>query len=191
MKPKNEIKEVLGKLNIESKENIEHPAYLPLQNQNKTMPTFEQIKKKILIRFSKNEYEQLQQELQHYDLTKKDIEDLFRAKGNAILGWAVIFGQNSEALKFLVRNVPNAILKELFSENDYEMLKTFCLKEKGLEVRGFYNENSKNTQIEKFKLFLEIDAKGVLKIIETSPITENIKQNFLIANQSKKPEIKL
>ncbi len=157
-------------------------AFIPLSESRAAHINYADIKKRVLKRFSNNEYDQLDQDLLSYNLNKSFISDFFRQEGFTILRFALIDALDTRPMEFLCKNVPVDVLKDILSSQDYDILKSFLISQAGLEDLGWYDENVKERQIEKFKCLLKIDQEGVRYFMERNRqdhyMRHRIKENF-------------
>jgi hypothetical protein len=164
-------------------------AFTPLQNARNTVD-HEKMRKKILKRFANEEYEQLNQDLVEYGIDKRVISTFFLDQGYSVLDSALSGSASVLPMKFICKNVPLDYLKIVVEQNNYAVIENFLRSQCYMEKLKFYNENVKNTQVEKLEYLLAIDKEGVMEFMERNKnmpyVTCEIKENFLRAVNSKK-----
>jgi hypothetical protein len=180
MVPKDKLQDNKATLQKDFKEKeASEVTYTPLQNQRKTVLNYNKISNKIIERLQKKEFVELRQDLLQYDPQSQS--EFFVKKGDILLNWALTINNDSKALAFLCENTPRPLLQKTLSDNNYYLLESFLLAESGREEHGL--PINTELQIEKFKILIELDKNGVSKFIGDTKLTDNIKNNFLIAVQ--------
>ncbi len=159
------------------KEKVE--TYLPSQTKPKiknSKDLFKHLKRRI----DKNEEVLLMQELKESGLEKNDIVKFFSIEGAALIYWALLFSPTSRPLNFLFKTFSEEIKNALVQNED--LIGVFLKKETLMEKLGWSEDNSKQTQIAKFDLLLQIDSALVKKQVEKldSQISQSVKNNFII-----------
>lgn len=156
---------------------------------------FRKISKRVFKRFFAGEYQELENDLVLYRLTKEQITDFFLAEGHSILNWAIVSALNAKPLAFLSKIVDRLTLKKVLLSDDLTILQDFLFAESGLERGGVENyEEVKASQIEKIRLMLDIDRETLEGFIKekistkSRCVTKNMESNF---NEALAPAAKL
>jgi len=116
----------------------------------------------------KEEYIQLKQELELYLQRGGTLEKFFKKEGETILYWALIAAEKSKVLHFIVVNVPKKLIVEVLEKKDLSLVKSFLLKEDGIEKYKKLNEDYLKDRCEKLQVLLEVAPEPTKKVLESS-----------------------
>lgn len=140
------------------------------------------IKKRVLERFNKDEYEQLKADLLAYSLTGDKITNFFLQEGQAILRWSLIDAPSNEALKFLIETVSNQILRDVLKQDNSLLLRSFLRAQVDFERLGWYDQAIEEAQINKFKSLLHIDKESIANFVQENVADKNLCSDKVKAN---------
>jgi hypothetical protein len=146
-----------------------------------------ELKKRVLHRLSKGEYEQLKSDLQSYELVGERLSQFFLQEGEEILKWSLIKAINAKPLNFLVESIPKITLLTVLSQKGFKILKSFLRAQVKLERLGWYDQEIEEVQVAKFKVLLAVNNKLITLFMEKVPgtykklYTETLMANFAAA----------
>lgn len=116
----------------------------------------------------KEEYIQLKQELELYLQRGGILEKFFQKEGETILYWALIAAEKSKVLNFIAINIPKQLIVEVLEKKDLSLVKSFLLKEDGIEKYKELNKDYLKDRCEKLQLLLEVAPEPIKKVLESS-----------------------
>lgn len=116
----------------------------------------------------KEEYIQLKQELELYLQRGGILEKFFKKEGETILYWALIAAEKSKVLNFIVTNIPRQLIVEVLEKKDLSLVKSFLLKEDGIEKYKELSDDYLKNRCEKLELLLEVAPDPIKKLLESS-----------------------
>jgi hypothetical protein len=155
----------------ENKEPAEKKARIADENlifTSAVKPHSSNLRNKWLDLSRKEEYIQLKQELELYLQRGGTLEKFFKKEGETILYWALIAAEKSKVLNFIVINIPKKLIVEVLEKKDLSLVKSFLLKEDGIEKYKKLNEDYLKDRCEKLQVLLEVAPEPAKKVLESS-----------------------
>lgn len=129
-------------------------------------PNFLQLKRQMLNRMVKDEYEGLT--ISFNFLTPQQKIDFFTQEGYDLLHYAISMAQDLKALSFICKNIPGAVLKTVLGLHDFSILTSFlnaqCIMENYLGIGNI----DRLCRISKFNAMWQIDPEGIMDFVSTN-----------------------
>lgn len=151
--------------------------------KGKKSRNFTIIKDQILHYLNTGEYSALIEYLNCY--SPQNIREFFSAKGEIIFSWAINYCSHSEAIEFLINNVPTDIIEKILSADNFSILTCFLLSQNLLDQQGHYSQEKKETTIQKINHLLKLKNNSINNVIaeclNKESFTSTIKLGFSAA----------
>lgn len=145
-----------------------------------------EIKKRMIERLEKREYEGIKQDLELYRLTSEQISDFFLKEGPKLLTWSLIGALPEGPLQLWSEVISKDVFMSVLSNDNFSILRSFLKVQVELERKGWQTEEKEKGQIKVFSILLSVDANAISVFMkenanDTSLISEKIKNNFAMA----------
>lgn len=139
-----------------------------------TKPHVSKLRKKWLSHSSREEYPQLQKELEIYKSQGGSLDYFFIKEGTIILSWALIDMNKAHAIKFIIENIPKQLILTILEKNNYSLIRSFLDVESSLELYKPIEQQQKQDCIEKIKLLIGLDQNAISAIFKEKSVDINI-----------------
>lgn len=129
-------------------------------------PNFLQLKRQMLNRMVKDEYEGLK--ISFNFLTPQQKIDFFIQEGYDLLHYAISIAQDLKALSFIFNNIPGEVLKAVLRLHNFSILTSFlnaqCIMENYLGIDNI----DRQCRISKFNAMWKMDPEGIMDFVSTN-----------------------
>ncbi len=156
------------------------PQFTPYHNRLQKPPNFNLMKKKFMLLLQTGQDEVVRNYLQSHTL--EDIQEFLLIKGESICDWTLICCASPDPFATLVHSIPNDILYNVLSKDNFAMLLRFFRVQSILDQDGHYNPERIATLTNKIKSLLSLNNIQINKVIEDSGsadfLTNTVKQTI-------------
>ncbi len=146
------------------------------------------IKKQWLKCLRENAFEQLKEYINLCELKGVTAGSFLLRQGTVILDSVIVSLPDPKPFIFVCANVPNDVLKEVIRKNDYFILRNFISGQSAMDQYRYTDETQQAWRVEKFKLLLNIDPRGVQAFMRENSsedwVSDGVRSSFGVALQA-------
>lgn len=145
----------------------------------KKKPNFHRIEKKIKSCLREGKF----QEVASCFGSTPEMEEFYRKnEGRRLFDWALTLIESDAPLKYLIANVPPAIVHDVFAHDNFISLKGYLGSGDGMEKYGYATETTRASMKEKLEVLLQLGDKDINALIN-SRVNEKVRQLLTLSLQ--------
>lgn len=145
----------------------------------KKKPNYHRIEKKIKGCLLEGKFQEV---ASCFDSTQ-EMEEFYRKnEGRRLFRWALTTIESEAPLKYLIANIPPAIVHDAFADDNFSSLKGYLGSGGGMEKYGYATEGSRASMSKKLEALLQL-GDGDISALINNRVNEKVRQLFTLSPQ--------